>query len=180
MHLTKANLVAMAIVERLAPFCTRIEIAGSIRRKKPEVGDIEIVCIPKSGTEPDLFADPSLATITRSQDWIRAAYLIGTLAKGSPMDGRYIQFLVDTRDHARIQLDLFLATPANWGLIFALRTGNADYSHHVLAAGWVRHGYHSKNGNLIDHNGRTVPIREEEELFRLIGRPFVEPQFRNM
>jgi DNA polymerase/3'-5' exonuclease PolX len=180
MNLPQAKLIAMSIVQRLAPFCSRIEIAGSIRRQKPEVGDIEIVCVPQSDAEPDLFADPNLATITRSQDWIREAYRIGTIAKGNPMDGRYIKFLVETRDQAIVQLDLFLATPENWGLIFAIRTGSAAYSHHVLATGWVRHGYHSKNGILIDRAGRSVPVREEEELFRLIGRPFVEPQFRNM
>ncbi len=43
---------ALEIAERtkalLAPHCERIEIAGSIRRKKPHVKDIEIVAIPKS------------------------------------------------------------------------------------------------------------------------------------
>ena len=43
--------VAIEIAEKvkalLLPHCERIEIAGSVRRKKPNVKDIEIVAIPK-------------------------------------------------------------------------------------------------------------------------------------
>jgi hypothetical protein len=49
---------ALAIAERLkadlAPYCTRIEIAGSVRRQRPQVKDVEICAIPLQ--EPsDLF-----------------------------------------------------------------------------------------------------------------------------
>lgn len=42
--------IAEEIKEALAHHCERIEIAGSIRRKKPEVGDIELLFVPKTGT----------------------------------------------------------------------------------------------------------------------------------
>ena len=38
--------IARDLVERLRPFCQRIEIAGSLRRGKAEIGDIEIMAIP--------------------------------------------------------------------------------------------------------------------------------------
>ncbi len=47
MQLDKALEIAEKTKELLAPYCERIEIAGSIRRKKPEVKDIELVAIPK-------------------------------------------------------------------------------------------------------------------------------------
>lgn len=37
--------IAQTLVERLRPFCQRIEIAGSLRRKRPMIGDIEIFAI---------------------------------------------------------------------------------------------------------------------------------------
>ncbi|MEM4325979.1 MAG: hypothetical protein QXU40_01635 [Candidatus Pacearchaeota archaeon] len=45
----KKNLKKLAerIVKRLSPFCKKIEIAGSIRRKKKNPRDIDIVLIPK-------------------------------------------------------------------------------------------------------------------------------------
>ena len=55
MNLQQAQQIAERIKSELAPHCDRIEIAGSIRRKKPEVKDIEIVCIPKP-YETGLFA----------------------------------------------------------------------------------------------------------------------------
>jgi len=47
MELEKAKAIAEQIRVLLRPACNRIEIAGSIRRRKPEVGDIELLCIPK-------------------------------------------------------------------------------------------------------------------------------------
>ncbi len=47
MELYKTLQIAEKVKAQLAPHCERIEIAGSIRRKKPDVGDIEIVAIPK-------------------------------------------------------------------------------------------------------------------------------------
>ena len=49
--LVKAKKWADRIVEILAPHCDRIEIAGSIRRQKPTIGDIEVVCIPKQNLD---------------------------------------------------------------------------------------------------------------------------------
>jgi len=78
-----------------------------------------------------------------------------------------------------IKLDLFFATPENWELIFAIRTGSADYSHKVLASGWVARGYKSIGGNLT-HNGKVIEVREEEDLFKRIGVPFALPKNRNI
>ena len=44
-----AELVGASLVERLEDVCDRIEVAGSIRRRRQFVGDIEILCIPKTG-----------------------------------------------------------------------------------------------------------------------------------
>ena len=46
MELTKASEIVKKIEVELKPFCDRIQIAGSIRRQKANVKDIEIVAIP--------------------------------------------------------------------------------------------------------------------------------------
>jgi len=48
MHYQKAVNIAADIKSRLLPFCDQIEIAGSIRRRRPMVHDIDIVCIPSN------------------------------------------------------------------------------------------------------------------------------------
>ncbi|GAH73129.1 unnamed protein product, partial [marine sediment metagenome] len=47
MELEKAKVIAENLKSLLAPVCEKIEVAGSIRRQKPDVGDIELLCIPK-------------------------------------------------------------------------------------------------------------------------------------
>ena len=48
MKYENAIVIANQALSELAPNCERIELAGSIRRKKAEVKGIEVVAIPKS------------------------------------------------------------------------------------------------------------------------------------
>ena len=166
MRLDEARAIAERVLAELAPHCERIEIAGSIRRGKPEVGDAEIVCIPRTRTS-GLFGD-----ITERDPAFCRAVDQWDRIKGTS-HGKYTQ----RRLPEGISLDLFTATPENWGLILAIRTGSAEFSHSVLAAGWVRRGYHSSGGML--HRGATlVEVREERELFELVGIEWVDPAQR--
>lgn len=163
MNLAQATIIAERYRDQLAPHCERIEIAGSIRRGKPEVKDIELVAIPKP-YEVGLFQS-GIATVLDALPKVRGE-----------LPCRYTQRMLPEG----IALDFFTATPATWGLIYAMRTGSADYSHYVLAAGWVRRGFKSIGGQIHDAAGRPVATPEEEDLFALCGVPFTEPAARNM
>ena len=169
MELSLAIEIAEQIKTDLAPFCDRIEIAGSIRRRKPDVGDIEIVAIPKT-CPLGLFVGEYPVAIPEFCDLVNRWPAI----KGKPT-GKYTQRLLPEG----INLDLFMADKDNWGLIFAIRTGNAAFSHKVLAADWCRAGYHSVHGHLVKGFDR-IPIREERDLFDLIGVAWKEPWERNL
>ena len=162
---TEALKIASAVVEQLRPHCTRIEIAGSIRRKKPEVKDIEIVAIPQPYTT-GLF-ESGLAKVVNQWKKVK-----GEMEYGKT---KYTQRILPEG----IKLDLFLAEEDNWGSIFAIRTGSADYSHKVLAKGWVRQGFKSEGGYLFRDNERHE-IREERDLFNMIGVPYIEPEMREL
>lgn len=157
--------VAQKVLEELKPHCSRIEIAGSLRRKKSEVGDIEIVAIPLPYTT-GMF-ESGIASVVNKWEKVK-----GELEYGIT---KYTQRILPED----IKLDLFFAEEKNWGSIFAIRTGSADYSHKVLAKGWVRQGFKSEGGYLY-RNGEKYEVREEEDLFRLIGIPYVEPEDRNL
>lgn len=174
MLLTDAQPLADRIVADLAPYCEpgRCVVAGSVRRRKTEVGDIEVVCIPRQVTA-DLFNEATVVMpeFARAVDRWPAV-------KGLP-SGRYTQ----RRLPEGIVLDLFMARPANWGLILAIRTGSARYSHEVLAAGWCRQGYHSVDGYLcgiVNGLAQRIAVPEEADLFRLAGVPWVEPEARSL
>lgn len=161
MRLSDALPLAQEILKALEPHCSRIEIAGSIRRKKPEVNDIEIVCIPHP-YDTGIFESGVASVINQ---WEKV--------KGE-LPCKYTQRIVKG-----MKIDIFFATPINWGLIFAIRTGSAEYSHQVLAKGWVKRGYVGKSGNLY-YKGKLEPVPEEKQLFRIIGIPYVEPENRNL
>lgn len=162
MILTDAQRIADEVRAALTPYCDRCEIAGSIRRRCPEVGDVEIVCIR---------APRSLWRFVQAVECWPAV-------KGKP-SGRYTQ----RRLPGGATLDLFMATPETWGLILAVRTGSARFSHEVLARGWCEAGYVSRGGTLrhrggwcgLAEDGPPVPVREEADLFRLIGVRWVAP-----
>lgn len=162
MTLQQAQRIAERIKSELAPHCDRIEIAGSIRRKKPEVKDIEIVCIPKP-YETGLFASGIAKVVDQWQK-----------VKGD-LPCKYTQRILPDG----IKLDMFFAEPENWGLIYAIRTGSAEYSHKVLAAGWVKQGYQSRDGYLW-HGRDKYNCREETDLYNRIGLTWIEPEFRNV
>lgn len=157
MKYLKAKEIADSVLQKLKPHCERIEIAGSIRRKKANPNDIEIVAIPKP-YDVDLF-ESGIATVVNQWEKVK-----GTLPC------KYTQRILPEG----IKLDLFFATVDNWGLIFAIRTGSAEFSHQKLAMEWVRQGYHSKDGMLYKF-GEQFPIREECELFELLGIDWIDP-----
>ncbi|GAI99638.1 unnamed protein product [marine sediment metagenome] len=47
MELEKAKVIARKVVKELSPYCDKIQVAGSVRRQKPTVKDIDIVLIPR-------------------------------------------------------------------------------------------------------------------------------------
>lgn len=167
MKLEHALPIAEKTLELIRPHCFRAEIAGSIRRRKPEVKDIEIVAIPKPyerGLLADLY-ESNLASVVNQWEKVKGEMVYGKT--------KHTQRILPEK----IKLDLFLVTPENWGLIYATRTGSAEYSHEVLARGWVRQGYRSKGGYLMK-DGMRVNVFEEEDLYRLIRIPWIAPEHR--
>lgn len=174
--LARAQQLANAIRDELAPGCARIEIAGSIRRRKPEVGDIEIVAIPKrsGGLFDDQSAlDPLLAALEGTGRFVRI--------KGGD---KYKQYEVVK---AGVKLDLFLCEPETWGWIFMLRTGPEDFTKRLVLAeqhGGCRPDHISfREGRLWrrvetpGHMTRDVPLDtpEERDVFEALGMKWVEP-----
>jgi len=197
MKLKQAQKIAAELVQQLAPHCERIQIAGSIRREKPEVKDIEIVAIPKP-YEVGLF-ESGIATVVNRWVKVKGELPCKYTQRVIPIDLGFDFAQPDSRvsmsgtgvtlsgtgvtlsEVEGIKLDLFFATPANWGLILAIRTGSAEYSHKVLAAGWVRKGYHSVDGMLFHEKSKWErKVKDEWELFQLLGIAMPEPKDREV
>ena len=161
MILEKALPIAERTMADLAPHCDRIAIAGSIRRKKAVVGDIELVAIPKP-FEIGLFENGIAAIVNR---WKKV--------KGE-LPCKYTQRILPEG----IKLDLFFATPDNWGYIYAMRTGSRNFSG-ALAQRWKSLGYKGKDG-MLHYKNKPIPVPTEADLFKRLNMAFVEPENREL
>jgi len=131
--LAEAEEIASRVVEKLMPYCQRIEIAGSIRRRKSEAGDIDIVAEPKR--VPHLFGVPFWQGIPTEN--------LGLVVKNG--DQYKMVFLPE-----KINLDLFIVLPpAQWVVILAIRTGSTEFSHKLVSHtpyGYLPKDYIVKDG----------------------------------
>jgi DNA polymerase/3'-5' exonuclease PolX len=68
-----ARSVANELIAELQPRCEQLCIAGSLRRRKPEVGDIEILYVPRMGQvhrPGELFPQPGSLADDLLEEWL--------------------------------------------------------------------------------------------------------------
>lgn len=183
----EAHAVATDLVGELADACYRIEIAGSVRRRKGEVHDIEIVAI--GGTAERLGADLWGGSVMVDLLEERIAGLIGadllaaraveirrrdgSVETGRRMGGAYKALL-----YRGMPVDLFIADAERWGCIYALRTGPGDWNTRLVTdcKQWFRR---VEDGRVL-HLGKPVPTPEEADFFKALGVPWLEPWERSV
>lgn len=165
----EALAIAQGVVDALKDSCYRIEICGSLRREKIIIHDIEIVAIPIQKT--DLFGESTERTALDDS----LAELRWKLTKNGP---KYKQFSV-----SGINVDLFLASSVNYGLIKMIRTGSARFSKKMVTrhvyGGLMPNSLTVKDGYVWNANGETMIIRDEDVLFDVWQMPYVAPKYRD-
>jgi DNA polymerase/3'-5' exonuclease PolX len=176
----EAETIANSFKAMIEPWCSRIELAGSIRRRKAEVGDVEIVAQPWSsasreqlhGNLAQLENNGLIKLDRKSSD-----------GKKAPFGPRYYRLSL-----AKFPLDLFMVLPpADWGVIFTLRTGSKSFSH-FMATRALQLGMRIREGQLfrvtrhldpvIHDSYEKIPCNEEKDLFEALGVKWAEPQDR--
>jgi len=164
--LAEALAVAEMLVRRLAPWTTRAEIAGSIRRRAAVVRDIEIVAVPARAIT--IFDDRPMLDELRE-----VARIWGRTPKAGD---RYIQ--VEDVLGSDLTLDLFLVhEPAEWGPIYAIRTGPAAFSQ-MLVSKIKGRLWHCHDGWVADELGARVPCPEESDFFAAARVAWAPPDLR--
>lgn len=164
-----------AIVEHLEPHCETIRVAGSLRRERPRVSDIEIVCVPK--VERDLFGEYDAS---QPHAVARALDAFEPIAPRLRSDGARIAWR--ERFFAGITIDEVAADvfcvlpPAQWGVIFAIRTGPALYSQYLVTRA-REFGYRVKDGRLLN-GADVVPTPDEQSFFGALRLEYAEPPAR--
>jgi DNA polymerase/3'-5' exonuclease PolX len=177
MNLQTAQRYAGKITEWLAPFCHRIEIAGSIRRERPNCNDVDLVVIPKMETVTDLLGVPvssknllhaHLAEYTQKTpgaQWLA----------GEKTAGRNLLLLLPKTP--RVQIDIFCATAGTFGTLFLCRTGSKEHNIWFAQRAKTRDGHWDPYAGL--YMSTTDAIADtEENLYRALDLEWIEPRNR--
>lgn len=145
--------LAKKIVSVLNPLCRKIEIAGSIRRKVKNPGDIDIVLIPKTEDHKQVIKDRMLKE--------------GKFLQG----GNQEMFF---RLHG-IDVDLFFTIPDEWGAALLAYSGKRG-SNIGLRLVAMRKGLKLTNHGLFNRKtGRRIAGKTEKEIYSALGRKYKEP-----
>jgi DNA polymerase/3'-5' exonuclease PolX len=165
--LLEAKDLAERLQHELARYTKRCVIVGSIRRERPTVGDIDLLCEP---LPPALSGN---AIHEKVHGW-------GTVQLSGP---KWIRL---THQGSHLPVDVFIVSPpAQWGVMLAARTGPATL--------WVvakeelkKHGLDTEHGELHwvkngvrDTRAKRPPCPDEESFFALARLPYFPPSDRD-
>lgn len=173
MERIKAAEIARMVGNQIIPYCVRLEIAGSIRRGKDEVGDIELVAMPKMEPVYDLWGEK-----VGEHSLLNDRSIFEAMGKISKSGKRFVQ--VELLEG--INLDLFIVLPpAQWGVILAIRTGPVEFSQWIVTSrskgGALLNGWKVEEGRVWD--GQTeLTFNEEIDFLKWLELGWIEPRDR--
>ncbi len=214
MELAVAQQLAAEVKDLLRPYCRRIEVAGGVRREKPYPHDVELVAVPEM---QETRSPETLAPFVTNILHLRMVDLVGS---GEFRHGDLVAhrlradktILVDapfSQRHYRVKfkgesVDVFVVSPpAQWGVIFAVRTGDRGFSHWLVQQGYPR-GFYFSEGRILRHvdakaryiahvpgfhlerhpckpgvcRREAIDSPEEEDVFRVLNVPWKDPKDR--
>ncbi|MCK9595824.1 hypothetical protein M0R19_01425 [Candidatus Pacearchaeota archaeon] len=140
------------IVRLIKPYCKKIEIAGSIRRKEKNPVDIDIVLIPKNREKLEEFLKTK-----------------GKFIQGGEKKSRW--------KVEGVKIELYYATLESWGamlLAYSSKFG-AGIGLRVVAK---RKGFKLNQYGLFTKSGKKIAGKTEREIYHSLGRQWKKPEDR--
>jgi DNA polymerase (family X) len=152
----KVLKIANKVVNQLKPFCTKIEIAGSIRRKKSNPRDIDVVLIAKNEEYKSKIRD-----------------LLSKEGKFLQGGDKEMFFRIE-----KIDLQLFFTVIDEWGATLLAYSGKKG-SNIGLRLVAMRKGLKLTNHGLFrKSDGKRIAGKTEREIYEALGRSYKGPQKR--
>ena len=180
--LEQAEEIGRELVDLLRPWCEIVEIAGSIRRRKKTVGDIEIVYVPRFVLAADGFfdskktsaADIALARLEQSGIIARREHEEGGVMSWGEKNKLAVHLA------SGIPVDFFATAGDCWPNYLLCRTGGALNNTRIAMAAKSRglkwHPY--GKGFEVLKTGTMFPVKSEADVYRLAGLPYLPPEKR--
>ncbi len=157
--LTKAYPYAEEIAAALAqvPQVRKVDLAGSVRRRKETVGDLDILV---ASTEPE-----PVMEVFVSLPGVDEVILQG-------------ETKTSLRLKSGIQVDLRVLEPESYGAALHYFTGSKQHNIAIRDRGKRRGLKISEYGVFRDADGVPVGGANEEDVFEAVGLPYIPPELR--
>ena len=165
--LGEAEKTAEDLIWHLDGVFERIELAGSVRRRRPRVHDLDFCCIPLTyGVPLDLFGTLKVVSSLNN-----ALQDLGVEWTGGDRIHRF--------EWQGAEVDLYITDETNFALTWLIRTGSAEHNQYLCQLANLR-GYSISYSEGLKHrqSGEVVLVFSETELFEILDLEFVKPELR--
>lgn len=179
----EAKTVATEIMRWLDPTCERLVMAGSIRRQKATVGDVEILYNSKTEKRPDPSDMFSSVSVNLADEVIAMMENAGVLERRKNVAGREtfgpLNKLMRHRASG-IPVDLFSEPDLDdWWRSLVIRTGPKELNVRLITTAAKRGiKVHAYGLGLTDMRGNPVACDSEEQFFSICNIPYLPPNRR--
>lgn len=169
MHLPFAQRCAERLVEWLSPNCERIAIAGSVRRRKADPSDIDLVAIPRRMEDRDMFG---AVTSRRNAAWMAID------ARASADQWTILRAGADMVSWTAkgVQVDIWWTEPHLWGTTLLCKTGSKEHNIWLAQYAISRGAKWHVSAGLYQANHRVSDT--EEAIYQALGLEFIPPERR--
>lgn len=146
----------MGLLRQTCPGIEKLEVAGSVRRWKPTIGDIDLLA-------------------TASDPYAVIECFVGLPMVGS-IDSQGAN-KATVRLHNGLQVDLYVLDPKHYSSLLQHFTGSR--AHNIKLRDRAIHmGYKLNEYGLHRANGEPVPWQTEEDIYRTLGLQWMPPEMR--
>jgi DNA polymerase/3'-5' exonuclease PolX len=171
-----AIAVAKQMCDALRPVTEKLCVAGSLRRGRNTVCDVEIIYVPCfEKRQVDLLSTRDVNLVDLALEALIESRVIAkrTNAKSRTMWGEHNKFAI----HAcGIPVDFFASSEACWFNYLVWKTGGASTNRAIAEAaqnrGWKWNPY---GEGFTDNLGEIRKVKSEQEVFEFVGLRYLEP-----
>jgi len=150
MLLEEAEKLAEEFICEIADYCEKVRIVGSIRRRRPQVKDIDVVLIVK--------------------DWFNFTIKLQQISR-IKIDGAEVKRVLYMGE----QFDLYLADHKTYESLILIRTGSAQHNIKLSMVAQKKGMKLSHKGLIKD--GKVI-ASSEKEIFEALDLSYVPPEER--
>jgi len=162
LDLKEAERLAVQVKAAVENQCDRIEVAGSIRRQKSKVHDIDFVVVTKNDAE-----------------WQKINEKLKHLKAKPNCSGNNVIKAFLPCQNGLFQVDFYRAKPQTFGIHLLVRTGSAD--HNVWLAGYaISKGMRIKYSEGLIKDNSVIAGETEKGVFEALGLPCPLPSEREI